>query len=67
MSYLDNSPSTTTFKCPLCEEDIPLNGIFLSHKPGEVLPRPIICVRCLRGLYRTLPEDDGNRKGYQAH
>jgi len=66
MSYLDNSPSTATFKCPLCEELVPLNRIFITHNPGDALPKPIICIRCLRGLYKTLPDDDGvsNRQPY---
>ena len=43
-----------TYKCPLCGEEFPIDKIFLVQKPKST-PKPIACVRCIEGLYWSIP------------
>ena len=38
------------YKCPVCENDVPEDQIFLHQIPKE-LPKPIACIECVNGLY----------------
>ena len=44
-----------TYQCPLCGEEFPIDKIFLVQKPKST-PKPIACVRCIEGLYWSIPD-----------
>lgn len=44
-----------TIQCPLCEASVPPSQMFMEQTP-EAEPRPFICVKCVRGLYWSIPK-----------